>query len=147
MGSLALLHARFVKFPAAQVFVPTGFGDTAVTRDVSGQKMPRSPSASGSIAADYHVDTDMGRFGAHGSFYYNSGFGFSVSNRLYQDSYSTVNGEVSFAPAAVNGLRLVLWGKNLGNKAYLMSVLDDQLTDAGAYAEPRTFGVRAEYAF
>ncbi len=146
-GSLALLHARFVKFPAAQVFVPTGFGDTAVTRDVSGQKMPRSPSASGSIAADYHVDTDMGRFGAHGSFYYNSGFGFSVSNRLYQDSYSTVNGEVSFAPAAVNGLRLVLWGKNLGNKAYLMSVLDDQLTDAGAYAEPRTFGVRAEYAF
>ena len=89
----------------------------------------------------------MGRLGAFASVYYNSGFGFEVSNRLWQRSYTTVNGELSFTPNAVKGLRLVLWGKNLGDSAYLMSVLADDLTDAGAYAEPRTFGVRAEYAF
>jgi iron complex outermembrane receptor protein len=155
-ANLAFLDAKFVKFPGAQIFVPSVFptaggnlliGDNAATADLSGHQMPRAPKTTGTIAGDYHLDTDMGRFAAYGSIYYNSGFGFEVSNRLWQSAYTTVNAEVSFAPNAIRGLRLVLWGKNLGDKAYLASVLDDQLTDAGAYAEPRTFGVRAEYAF
>ena len=44
-------------------------------------------------------------------------------------------------------MRLVLWGKNLTNKAYLQSVLESALADASSYGEPRTFGVRAEFKF
>jgi len=42
---------------------------------------------------------------------------------------------------------MVLWGKNLTNKAYLASSLTSTLADVGSYAAPRTYGVRAEFAF
>ena len=45
------------------------------------------------------------------------------------------------------GLRVVLWGKNLTNKAYLQSVLESQLADASSYGEPRTFGGEVSVKF
>jgi iron complex outermembrane receptor protein len=70
-----------------------------------------------------------------------------ATSRLRQNGYTTFDAELSFAPAGMSGLRLAVWGKNLGDEAYLGSTLASTLADVGSYAPPRTFGVRAEYAF
>ena len=146
-GGLEYLDARYRRFPDALVFTPTGFGNLATTGNLSGRRLLRSPKWSGNLTANYQADMASGRVGAFLSLYHSAAFGLEGSNRLRQGAYTTVDGEVSFAPSAVQGLRLVLWGKNLGDKAYLTSAVASELGDLGSYAEPRTFGVRAEYSF
>jgi iron complex outermembrane recepter protein len=70
-----------------------------------------------------------------------------VGNRIRQNSFATLDTELSFEPASMKGLRLVVSGKNLTDKAYLASLLQTDFADGVSYAEPRTFGVRAEFSF
>lgn len=147
-GGAAYLDARYRRFPAAQVFRPSGAGgNIAVTTDLSGKRMLRSPKFSGNVGVNYDLDTTIGRFGAFASLYYNSGYGFELSNRLRTGAYATADAELSFAPTAFEGVRFVLWGRNLGDRNYLSGALTSQLGDGGTYANPRTAGVRAEFAF
>lgn len=146
-GGFAVLDAKYKNFPAAAVFVPTGFGNTQVTMDLSGGQMQRAPKFTGNVSVDYSVGTPIGRVGAFGMLYHNSGSSFDVSNRLRQQGYTTVDAQLSLEPAGIDGLRLTLWGKNLGNKAYFASFLNSQFADGVSYAEPRTYGLRAEYKF
>lgn len=146
-GGISLLDAEYDEFPAAQVFLPTGFGNIAVTRDLGGQEMQRAPEVTARLAANYSVELSSGTLGAVASVYHNSGSGFEVSNRVGPDAYTTLDGELSFAPAAWENMRFVLWGKNLSDEVYLGSFLISQFADGVTYAPPRTFGVRAEYKF
>ena len=107
----------------------------------------RAPKFSGNVSANYSVETDAGKIGAYASVYHTSSFGMEPSNRIRQKGYTTIDGEISFAPSGIDGLRMVLWGKNLTNKAYLASSLTSTLADVGSYAAPRTYGVRAEFGF
>ena len=146
-GAVTYLDAKFRKFPAATIFVPTGFGNTAVAADLSGKRVFRSPKWTGNASVRYETETGAGRVGAVASITYNDGQGLEVSNRVYQRAYLLVDGELSFAPAALDGLRLALWGKNLTNKDYWNMALVTDFSDAVSYAAPRTFGVRAEVQF
>lgn len=146
-GGGAFLDAHYVKFPNAAVFEPYGTGSLQVPTNLNGKPLLRSPDFSGNIAANYTVETGSGTFGAFASLYYNSGFGLELSNRIRQEAYATVDAELSFAPAGMDGLRFVIWGKNLTDHAIYATVLSSQLADVGSYAPPRTFGFRAEYAF
>jgi iron complex outermembrane receptor protein len=146
-GAVSYLDAHYESFPAAQVFIPTGFGNNPVTEDLSGHRLLRAPKWTGNLSADYHHDTDIGRVSAFVAGYYNSGYGFEVSNRIRTGTFVTLDSELRFEPVQFQGLRLSLWGKNLTNKAYLSTFLVSQLADGVGYAAPRTFGVRAEYNF
>ena len=146
-ASASYVDAKFTSFPAAAVFVANGFGNSQVTKDLGGTAMPRAPKFTGNIAVDYKADTALGGIGMHAGVYHNSGSKFDVSGVLGQDSYTTVDAELSFEPKGLNGLRMVVWGKNIGNEAYLASFLDSQLANGVTYSPPRTFGIRAEYGF
>jgi iron complex outermembrane receptor protein len=144
------LDAKYKRFAGAASTVrnpATGFGDLNVPIDASGLRMIRSPKFTGTLAADYQVETAAGEFGAFASLYYNDGFKWDVAGRIRQKSYTTVDGELSFAPAAMQNLRLVVWGRNLTDEDVLQSVLTSDFGDGVSYAAPRTFGVRAEYRF
>lgn len=143
----AVLDAHYRDFRDAATFVATGTGNIQVTTDLSGERLLRAPKFSGNISANYQKETSVGTFGAFASLYHTSSYGMEVGNRIRQGSYETIDGELSYAPQGVDGLRLVLWAKNLTDKAYLASTLTSTLGDVGSYAQPRTFGVRAEYAF
>ncbi len=143
----AFLDAKYKSFANAEALRPTGAGSVQFTTDLSGGRLLRAPKFSGNISAAYNVETSAGKFGAFASLYHTSSFGLEPSNRIRQKGYSTIDGEVSFAPSGVDGLRMVLWGKNLTNKAYLASSLTSTLADVGSYAAPRTFGIRAEFGF
>ena len=89
----------------------------------------------------------MGTFGAFASVAYNSGYGFEVGNYVQQPRYATIDGELSYSPASVPALRFAIWGKNLTNKLYYSQSIQTNYGDGVSYAPPRTFGIRAEYAF
>ena len=146
-GGVAYLDAKYRKFPLAQSFVPNGFGNTTVTADLTGQRLLRSPKWSGNLSANYQVDLAAGRFGAFVSVYYSDNIFVDPYGLVKQGAFQTVDGELSFAPNDVRGLRLVLWGKNLTNKDYLASASVSTFSSSVTYNDPRTYGVRAEYAF
>jgi iron complex outermembrane recepter protein len=132
----------------ATVFIPNGAGNTTTPGvDISGNRLIRAPKFTGNIALNYSHETNAGRFGAYAGAYYNSGFAMEVGNRIRQNSFATLDAELSFEPASMKGLRLVVWGKNMTDKAYLASLLQTDFADGVSYAEPRTFGVRAEFSF
>lgn len=146
-GGAAYLDAHYASFPDAQVFVPTGFGNLAETADLSGHTLLRSPRWTANLSADYATDIRYGHLDAYAAAAFNSGYGFEVSNRIYQPDYTTIDAQLSFEPARLRSMRFVLWGRNLTNRAYLSSVLVSPFADGAAYADPRTYGGRLEYRF
>jgi iron complex outermembrane recepter protein len=128
--------------------VPTGFGSTPTPdTNISGNQLIRAPRFSGNLGVNYHLDTNAGAVGAYTGLYYNSGYPLEVSGSIRQRPYATLDAELSFAPVAVKNLRLVAWGKNLTDRAYLASLLQSNFSDGASYTDPRTFGVRAEFGF
>lgn len=147
-GSVGFLDAKFVSFPGAVLFKANGFGNTQLNnQDISGRAMPRAPKFTGSFAIDYNTETSIGGIGAHVGVYHNSGSAFDITGYLRQQNYTTVDAEISVSPKGMDGLRLVAWGKNLGNRAYFASFLDSTLTNGVTYADPLTYGARVEYKF
>ncbi|HKX77965.1 MAG TPA: TonB-dependent receptor, partial [Novosphingobium sp.] len=147
-GGLAYTDAKYRRFPDAATFVPTGFGgNTTVTADLSGRRLLRAPKWTANVSANYEEEIPGGTVGAFASFYYNDGQFIETSSRIFQPAYATVDAEVSFAPSGVDGLRLVLWGKNLTDADYMNVGLITDFADAVAYAEPRTYGARVEFSF
>lgn len=134
----------------ATVFVPdtVNGGNAAISNTpIAGKRLIRAPKFTGNVALDYAAETGAGKLGAHAGLYYNSGYSFEASGRIRQSAYATADAELSFAPNALPGVRMVVWGKNLSNKAYLAALLQSNFADGGSYAEPRTFGIRGEYKF
>ncbi|HEX7853904.1 MAG TPA: TonB-dependent receptor [Sphingobium sp.] len=147
-GSGSFLDGKYRNFPGAVNYTPTGTGHVVSTIDLSGQRMLRSPKFSGNISANYEIDTGIGRFAAFGSIFHTASYGMEPTGRLRQNPYTTIDAEISLSPDALNGARFVLWGKNLTNKAYLASALiAGGFSDGGSYADPRTYGIRAEFRF
>lgn len=146
-AGVSFLDANYRRFADAAAFAPTGTGNLQITTDLSGGRLLRAPKFSGNFSANYEVEVGAGRIGAYGLLYHSSAYGMEPSNRLRQRAYTTVDGELSFAPNGLDGVRFVLWGKNLGDKAYLSSTLASTLGDVASYASPRTFGARVEFAF
>jgi iron complex outermembrane receptor protein len=141
------LDAKYTNFPFAEAYVPTGFGNTAEQMNVSGNPLMRTAKWTFNGSLDYRKTIAAGEFELFTNATYNSGYSFDVNNRVRQGAYTLIDGEISFAPSGLPGSRFVIWGKNLSNRAILQSVLESQLGDAGSYAPPRAFGVRAEYKF
>ncbi|HKR90251.1 MAG TPA: TonB-dependent receptor [Phenylobacterium sp.] len=146
-AGVSYLDAHYVKFPNAQGYLPTGFGNDPIILDLSGKPLLRSPKWSGNVRANYQVDIAAGRVGAYASVAYSDTYGLEPTNRIRQGAYATLDAELSFSPAAAPRLRLSAWGKNLTNRSYLAMALVTNFSDAVSYGDPRTFGVRAEYKF
>jgi iron complex outermembrane receptor protein len=155
-GGASYIHGRYSSFPNATIYIPnpctfngaTGnCGNTQTSANVKGNELMRTPTWTANVSANWDHKMSAGDLGLYVDASYNSGVYFDPLNRAHQKAYVLLDSELSFAPSAVPGLRVVLWGKNLTNKAYLQSVLESALADASSYGEPRTFGVRAEFQF
>jgi iron complex outermembrane receptor protein len=156
-GGASYLHARYSSFPDATVYTPnpcilstgaTGYcGNSEGSANVKGNELMRTPEWTANASFNWDHRMGAGELGFYVDASYNSGVYLDPLNRVHQKPYVLVDAELSFAPARIPGLRLVLWGKNLTNKAYLQSVLESQLADEASYGDPRTYGVRAEFSF
>ncbi|MCX7864779.1 MAG: TonB-dependent receptor [Novosphingobium sp.] len=132
---------------AAACQTPFPCGNYSVPVDVSGGQFQNAPEFTATAAIDWHHDFEAGRLGINVNGTYNSGFPFDVGNHIRQRKYALIGGEISFAPAGIEGLRLIIWGKNLTDKTYLAGSLPTTFGDSVQWAPPRTIGGRVEFRF
>ncbi|PXA82866.1 hypothetical protein DMC47_45230 [Nostoc sp. 3335mG] len=149
-GGAAYVDGKYTKFNDAVVYqanTAPPYGYTQVPYDASGKSLIRSPKWTANAALNYEVETGAGTFGAYVAGNYNSGLKYDVAGIIAQKRYALLDAELSFKPDFLKGLRIVVWGKNLTDKAYIQSVLTSQFVQGASYADPRTFGVRGEFSF
>jgi iron complex outermembrane receptor protein len=154
----SLLDAEFSSFPAATVNNPIVFtsgplagqpcfcGNVTGTRDVTGNKLSRSPEWTLSLTAAYTKELSMGRLDASATLYHSDKFYFDAENRISQPAHTTLTARASFSPAGT-GFKLSVWGQNLTNEEVIQGTFILNEADGVSYGPPRTFGITAEYAF
>lgn len=146
-GGVNWTHSEYQNFTSAPFFVPLpGGGNSAATGDASGNPLIRAPEFTGNLGLSYRKPFESGTLIASSSVSYNSGFAWTVDNRVRQPEYALVNAEIGWAWNDEK-YRVTLWGRNLTNTIYGQGVSVTGFADAVAYARPRTYGVSFELNF
>ena len=158
-GGGSYVDSKYTSFPGAEVYfqtpaagcaaggLPFPCGNFSLSTNVAGNQFQNAPKFTANASVDYHHDFSAGRFGINAGLTYNSGFPFDVGGHINQKEYVLLGGEISFAPSGLDGLRLIVWGKNLTNRNYIAGSLPTTFGNSVAWAPPRQYGVRAEFKF
>lgn len=146
-GGFSVLDAEYDSFPGGEFFVPTGIGgNTKVTGDLSGNTVVRSPEFTGNLGFSYDIPTDAGVYTTSMNYYYNDGFFWEQDNRIAQESYALLNGQITWKNPSED-VYVQVFGNNLTDEEYAQFVISavggDQLTAAA----PRTYGVKIGFNF
>jgi len=150
--AVTYLDSKYVDFPIS------GVGD------LSGSDVAGVPPISATWSAEYTHEFGSGdALIARGDYHYESDVtiveGLPGFNGLGQDaaiaasnqfkrSVNDVNASLTYAMS--NGLSLSVWGRNLLNDRYLLSIFDtpiQPLSISGYPSQPRTYGATARYKF
>jgi iron complex outermembrane receptor protein len=118
-----------------------------VIPDAKGLWLIRAPKVQVSASLSYQGHIGGGDLDALIAAHYNSGFKYDPLGYVRQKAYTTVDAEVGYSPDGLKGLRIAGWVRNLTNTYYLSSELNSTVGNTAAYAAPRTFGGKLEYAF
>lgn len=152
-GAFAYTDGKYVKFTNAPVPIEE-VGGAQAFKDISGQVLPGISKYAGSLGTEV---TGKGTFlGLKGNYfggadlYYRSTFSSSPSPSQFLDieGYTLINARVGFR--ASNGISLLLWSRNLGNKDYYEQLLvapGSAGQIGGILGDPRTYGITLRYTF
>jgi iron complex outermembrane receptor protein len=151
-ANVTYLDASYDEFPNALIYVPTpvapggipgSLGNAAVSADISGTQLDRSPRWSGNLASTYTIPVaGGGSVVPTVNVYETSAYYFSLGNTVRQAGYTLVNAEVKYKLPGEK-ISLSIFGTNLGDKRYLESVTPNAFSNQGYYAPPRMYGIRA----
>ena len=146
-GGLEALHAKFKRFDDAPISSPApGGGTVLVDGSAAGNYLPRAPKLSFNVAADYSREISIGKLSADLSYSYDDGFFGDPDNRLRQDAYGLINASLGLQTLR-GGLGVKLWGKNLTNKDYAVTLAAQSQGDYVQYGAPRTYGFTVSKTF
>jgi len=140
-------HSVYTSFPLALITVPRadGAGNDQPFADVTGNFLPRTPEFTGNVGLDHTSHFQQGDLGIGLNAYYSSRNYYEPSNRITQNAYVLINGEISWRFR--NGLRLAIWGTNLTNHPVLMLAVPSTNGDMVVYDQPRRIGGSIGYRF
>ncbi|MCG2840963.1 TonB-dependent receptor [Sandaracinobacter sp. RS1-74] len=170
-GSGAYLHHRYGDFPVATItflekppgapdypgytpglgnYVFPNCSDSAHTGNfycsASGNRLVNTPDFSMNLTLNHEMDLGSGRLNSNVNWSYSSSFYWAVDNREKQDSFSLFNAQLAWtAPGDQFSVRL--WGRNLGNKKYLVTLNQNGTGDIGSPAPGRTYGVTLGFTY
>jgi iron complex outermembrane receptor protein len=146
-GNLSLLDGKYENFLNAPISRPNpAGGNFVVAGPASGNQMIRSPKATFSLGASYSVPVGPGTIELSGNFYHNSGFPFEADNRLKQPPYNLLNGEASYS-FDHGKYRVKIFGKNITNQQYFLSLGSTTSGDFVAPQPPQTYGIGLDVHF
>jgi iron complex outermembrane recepter protein len=152
--SFEYLHDRFVSFPNAQILIPQtvaeGGGNLLEIGSVAGNRLPYTPDYSASASLDYQLPTQVGQFGLNAAYAYQSTWFAAPDNNLKAPISNLVNAQLSWIPARLDKLKVLLWARNLTNQAVPMWLApannpggrDDRINHP-----PRMYGLKLQYSF
>jgi iron complex outermembrane receptor protein len=143
------LKARYDSFPGAQIFRPSGLGGNVAVSpfDASGKDMIRAPRTTFGVNFDWSHDTEVGTFGVAGNVFHSARYFWDFENRLTQPAYTMINGDISFSPAGMEGLRLSVYVRNLANEVVYGQMTSTATADVVGFERPRTWGASASFKF
>ncbi len=149
-AGLSYLHARFTDFPQADFIVavpnlPPNLGGV-IPLSAKGKTLPFSPTFTGDAGVDYRIETGVGTFALNGTYYHTARFFAAPDNVGFQPAYDLVNSSVTWTDRT-GKLSLKAWGKNLGDKTYVTSLVEANQGLIDSIAAPRTYGVTAGFKF
>jgi iron complex outermembrane receptor protein len=145
-GGAELLHTEFTDFQNAGISVPSPTGGTLFPiGDATGNSLPRAPDVTFNLGANYRKELSFGALLANVLWSYNDGFYGDADNRLRQPAYHLVNASIGFE--LENGLGFKVWGKNLADEAYGVTLAARATGDFIQYGDPRTYGATISMAF
>jgi iron complex outermembrane receptor protein len=155
-----LIKAKYQKYlnasDLAPIFVtdpiPHQPGDTfgnanIVIPNAKGLWLIRAPKVQVSASLNYQGHIGGGELDGIIAAHYNSGFKYDPLGYVRQKAYTTVDAEIGYSPDGIKGLRIAGWVRNLTNSYYLSSELNSTVGNTAAYAAPRTYGGKIEFAF
>jgi iron complex outermembrane recepter protein len=138
-----LIRDYFTSFPAADFFLTCPGKSTSVcSRSATGKQLPEAPTATGTINLDYRqpLTHDGGTLVFNVNAAITSSYYFAPDNELSQPGYGLLNGSILWTSAG-EGFSVRLWGKNLTDRIYALSLNQSPGTTAVSYAAPRTYGI------
>lgn len=162
--SAAWLHSRY---QAGSFYETQLVGTTPVLVDRSNEPVLQAPDYTFSLGATETVPVSFGKFAFHADFAYRAAIYYmyetpapnyppatltqwNYSNELNRlPGYGLVNARITLDLNQPN-LVFALWGKNLANKQYMNYEFNSYTglgTSVGYQADPRTFGITANYKF
>jgi iron complex outermembrane receptor protein len=152
--SFEYLHDRFVSFPDAQILVPQtvaeGGGNLLEIGSVAGNRLPYTADYAASASLDYQLPTQIGPFGFNVAYSYQGTWFAGPDNNLKAPISNLVNTQLSWSPARINTLKVLLWARNLTNQAvpmWLAAANNPGGRDDRINQPPRTYGLKVQYAF
>lgn len=146
------LHARFNSFPSGSIYVPQAGNYAVQQSDLSGYRLPYSPTWSGYASATYSAPlTDTLKFDLTALASYSDDYDFIPAaggplRHDKQDALTRVNltGGITTSDGK---WRLAFYVENLTNRRYFNARLPVGFGDQEQVALPRTFGGSVEYHF
>jgi iron complex outermembrane receptor protein len=119
---------------------PRTGGNLSCFANLAGNTTIRTPKFTGTLSADYTINSNMGDWVLAATLYHNSGFFWEPDNQTRQPSYNLVNSSVTWtAPSGRYDVRV--WGKNLLNEYYFSYAAETTSRFYQSGAGPRTYGV------
>ena len=142
----SLLDAKYKDFKTADQLVPTGFGNTSVSYDASGNQMLRAPKFTATATANYHADVAGGTLDLSATVYHTSSISYQFNGRIRQPAYTTLDGRIAWSPQG-DRFTIAAFGRNLTDKTIIGGTFVSTASDMVSYAPPRTYGVEASVRF
>jgi iron complex outermembrane receptor protein len=142
-AGVELVRDYFASFPLADFFLTCPAGSTGVcSLSATGKQLPQTPTATGTINIDYRqpLARDAGTLNFDVNAVINSSYYFAPDNELRQPGYGLLNASILWT-SAQSGYSVQLWGKNLTDRIYALSVNQSPGATAVSYAAPRTYGI------
>ena len=142
-AGVELIRDYFTSFPEADFFLTCPGKSTSVcSLSATGKQLPETPTATGTLNLDYRqpLTHNAGMLAFNVNAAISSRYYFAPDNELSQSGYGLLNGSILWT-SAEEGLSVRLWGKNLTDRIYALSLNQAPGTTAVSYAAPRTYGI------
>jgi iron complex outermembrane receptor protein len=115
--------------------------------DASGFRMIKAPKFTGFMGLNFENELTAGKITANLSGYYTSSVRYDFIGFMQQKAYVTFGADVSFAPAAMPGLKIGAFAKNINN-AYFLNGFNISAAQIHRYhSPPPELGLRLGYEF
>jgi iron complex outermembrane receptor protein len=141
------LHAIYTDYTGGSGYSETT-GIAFTNGDFTGNRIVRTPKFSGSAGISQNLPVPGGQLEVAGSYYYNSGYYYLAQNSpvSYEGHYSVIGAHISYLYARW-GLKVTLFGDNLGNERYDIAQFHTDFGREDTLAPPVTYGVRLNLDF
>ena len=136
-GGATYLDTKYLRYPSAP-FISSG--GLLTSGDAKGNQLLGASPFTGSITAEYRIDSGFGKITPSVTVSYNDGYFFYPDNRLKQPSYVLLNPSITWI--SLDGrYSLKVYARNLLDQRYYLNRSEQAgLTDVQREAQPRTYG-------